>query len=236
MPATLLSLIHLRADSTKVAGETKDWIGEAYSDGTLVVKFGRTGAKLGGKPKVLEPSRVVQVLQSKADQKRREGYWQVAAQTEPPPAPTPPARPLKVTPPKDGPNRLGPPGAGSAVTAPAHTTEDLVLAASKGQRLRVRQLLDNGVGVNTVGRLGRTALHAASVSVEWTVVALLLAAGAHPDASDTRGERPLHNAAWRNRLHNATFSARTDPHPEKRMEPAARRLWAEAQARAATLR
>ncbi|MCB1560029.1 MAG: ankyrin repeat domain-containing protein [Xanthomonadales bacterium] len=72
-----------------------------------------------------------------------------------------------------------------------------LLAAASGDDdpTGVRLLLRHKAGVNATGRFGRTALHAAALSGNADVAAMLIEAGADLDARDERGIAALHEAA-----------------------------------------
>ena len=73
--------------------------------------------------------------------------------------------------------------------APLHT------AATKGQLVVVRFLLDNGASINSRNNSGETPLHLAVSQGHKAMVELLLSGGADVKARTARGEAPLHYAA-----------------------------------------
>lgn len=73
----------------------------------------------------------------------------------------------------------------------------LITAARSGKSKIVYELLKYGAAVNHVDKLGWTALHHSlnDKSADFTVVKILIIAGANPNARDHRNRTPLHRAA-----------------------------------------
>lgn len=75
-----MSTVTLRADSPKVAGETKDWIISIVADG-LLIQYGRTGTKLRQTKVGIEtiPDRNLSAeLHRRIDEQLKQGYWEVS--------------------------------------------------------------------------------------------------------------------------------------------------------------
>lgn len=104
--AKRLFAIHLRADSDKVPGATKDWIGELVPGQGYRISWGRSGALNNPPVKPCSDGAAVRAILERAEIKRREGYWTVTeidertAPADPkpanaaPPAPTPQPAPV----------------------------------------------------------------------------------------------------------------------------------------------
>ena len=83
----------------------------------------------------------------------------------------------------------------SLVTSVQTGGEPLHLAASLGDLERVRQLLEDGVRVDSVKEDGNTALHCASIMGHTSVVELLIEEEADLEATGNSGATPLMMAA-----------------------------------------
>ncbi|MDR2876738.1 MAG: ankyrin repeat domain-containing protein [Chromatiales bacterium] len=93
-------------------------------------------------------------------------------------------------------------GAAASDAAVMAANADLVLAARYGQLARVRQLLDQGVDINTRDALGRTALIVAAAESDTDVVSLLLERGADIALRDNDGSDALTAAVIKGRSQN----------------------------------
>ena len=76
-------------------------------------------------------------------------------------------------------------------------SEDLLLAAGKGDKAKVEQLLAGGAGADCFDSYGITALYTAAHAGHAEVVAVLLAGGAVASMAGSDGRTPLHAAASR---------------------------------------
>ena len=81
-----------------------------------------------------------------------------------------------------------------ASTTMVRPGEVVVLAISRGDLSRVKDLLDNGASVNERGRHATTALHWAASADEVDIVTTLLAHGGDPNLRAADGCTPLHYA------------------------------------------
>jgi ankyrin repeat protein len=73
----------------------------------------------------------------------------------------------------------------------------LLEASTRGDTLRVRDLLRRGGSIGLVGATGgtTTALHAAATAGNVGAVTVLLVQGASTNVADAQGQTPLHSAA-----------------------------------------
>lgn len=81
-----------------------------------------------------------------------------------------------------------------ASTTMVRPGEVVVLAISRGDLSRVKDMLDNGASVNERGRHATTALHWAASADEVDIVTTLLAHGGDPNLRAADGCTPLHYA------------------------------------------
>ncbi|KAJ8715132.1 hypothetical protein PYW08_005113 [Mythimna loreyi] len=72
-----------------------------------------------------------------------------------------------------------------------HLDNELLIAAELGDEHMLRLLIEHGVNIETIDHIGRTALHFAVSSGNEEAVAVLLAAGADPNAKDNLGMSAL---------------------------------------------
>ncbi|KAB7767249.1 quinoprotein dehydrogenase-associated putative ABC transporter substrate-binding protein [Xanthomonas maliensis] len=84
------------------------------------------------------------------------------------------------------------------IAAGADAQHELAHALDAGDAVRVAWLLRHGADANRPNLLGEPPLHQAIRNQEPELLSLLLEAGAHPDARDSKGFTALMRAAWTN--------------------------------------
>jgi ankyrin repeat protein len=86
---------------------------------------------------------------------------------------------------------------------------EFVSAAQRGNLNRIRQLLDQGINVNTVDKGGWTALCQAAYNGHKDILQLLLDRGAHTEKADPIGNTPLLTRVQRARPQGKGYCGRS---------------------------